>query len=291
MINHPSLHRNSPDVDHLDVGTDRGEPQARLAEFIKAKSLLWLLVRREFRNRYAGSTLGIFWNIIHPIVLVGIYILVFSSLMVDRSGGKTTTLVYVVHLTAGMIPWLVFSEILSRSTTVLVDNSSFLQKIALPVEVLHLSVLLNTLIIHTISYTALALFLLAVGYELPLRFLWVYPLMVLLALVATGFGLLLSVFHLVLRDVGQFVTIGLQFMFWLTPVIYPVSVMPKIVQEILRYNPIMPYISLSQFCFGAPDAAMECLNSAHLIFLLPFFALSIGIMFLRQHRSDLLDSL
>lgn len=268
----------------------QNQPRARLEEFFRAKSILWLLVRREFRSRYAGSNLGMLWNVIHPMVLVGIYVLVFSSIMADRAGGGST-LTYAVHLTSGIVPWLVFSEILSRCTTSLVDNGSFLQKIALPVEVLHLGIFINTLIIHTISYTALALFLVCVGYDLPIRFLWVYPLMVLLALVAMGFGLLLSVFHLVLRDVGQFVAIGLQFLFWLTPIIYPFSVMPDFVQRLLRYNPILPYISLSQYCFGSPNAATDFLLSAHLIFILPFFALSVGIIFLRKHRADLLDLL
>ncbi|MGF1571989.1 MAG: ABC transporter permease [Sumerlaeia bacterium] len=270
--------------------TEERLPQANLQEFLRAKSILWLLVRREFRSRYAGSNLGVFWNIIHPIVLVGIYVLIFSTIMAGQTGGGST-LDYAVHLTSGIIPWLVFSEILSRCTTSLVDNASFLQKIALPVEVLHLSVFLNTLIIHTFSFVALAGFLLVVGYDLPIRFLWVFPLTLLLALVALGLGLLLSVLHLVLRDVGQLVGIGLQFMFWLTPIIYPFSLMPEFVQTILRYNPLLPYISLSQYCFGAQNAATEFLISAQLIFILPFLTISAGILFLRKHRTDLLDLL
>ena len=265
-------------------------PVARLQEFLKNRSLLWLLIRRDLQSRYAGSTLGVLWNIIHPIILVGVYVLIFSSIMADRVGGGST-LTYAVHLTAGMIPWLVFSEIVSRSSTLLAENANFLQKVAIPVEILHISLFLSTLLLHSISYIALAAFLVLVGYDLPIRWMWVFPLVVLFAMVATGIGLILSVLHLVLKDVGQLVNVALQFLFWLSPIVYPMTALPESIQTILRYNPLLPYVSLSQFAFGDANSAQQYLMSAHGLFLLPFLTLSAGILFLRKHRGELLDLL
>lgn len=274
------------------------KPKARLAEFILASPVLWLLIKRDLKSRYAGSSLGAIWNLIHPIVLVGIYVLVFSNIMKDRAGGGSM-LGYAVHLTAGMIPWFIFSDIVNRCTGALVENANFLQKVALPVEVLHLSIFVNTILIYSISAVALALFLIIVGHPVPVQVVLAFPLLILIAIMGLGFGLILSVLNLVMRDIAQIIQIGLQLLFWLTPIVYPISILPDQIQILLRYNPLLPFISYAQACYGATDHAMVevarpevILNTGiHVLAILPFLSIAAGIMFLRSHRSELLDAL
>lgn len=260
-----------------------------MATLRRAAPVLWLLVKRDFRARYAGSTLGVVWNAIHPLVLIGIYILVFSRIMADR-GGSGSRLGYAVHLTSGMIPWFFFSEIVSRTTTTLVDNANFLKKLALPTEVLHASVFVNSFIVHASSLMALAVVLRLAGVPLGATVVLALPVMVLLGLAALGVGLILSVLHLVLRDIGQFVTIGLQFLFWLTPIVYYVAILPDSVARLIRFNPILGYISYIQRLFGSEGHAFFA-ESYHLMILLPFALMLLGTAFLRRHRGEILDLL
>ena len=260
-----------------------------LGNFLRARSILWLLVRREFQTRYAGSLLGILWNVIHPIVMIGIYILVFSNIMRHGIEGGSK-LGYAIHLTAGIIPWFLFSEVLGRSTTTLLDNSNFLKKMAIPEEVLHISILINSLIVHTISLIALIALLIVTGNTPGPEVIYAFPVLFALGLVAMGIGMLLSVMHLVMRDVGQLVTVGLQLLFWLTPIVYFVSILPESLRILPRLNPVMSYVSLIQRLFGSPDAGFQR-DSYIVIVVLPFAVIMVGLYFLRRHRSDILDEL
>ncbi len=259
----------------------------------QAMPVLGLLVKREFQTRYAGSILGVVWNLVHPVVMIAIYIVVFSQIMKGRAGAGGTTLDYAVHLTSGMVPWLFFNDVVSRGTGTLVENASFLKKLSLPPEILHASVLVNAFIVNLFSLTALILLLLIAGADVSAMVLLAFPLMILFGLFAAGLAMLLSVLHLILRDMGQLVTIGLQFVFWLTPIVYYYSaeILPQPVLDALRFNPILPFVSLTQDLFGSQGHAWRGGFSTALIFILPLATVTLGSFFLRWHRTEILDEL
>lgn len=259
---------------------------------IRSRSVLWLLVKRELRARYAGSVLGSVWNIIQPLFLIGIYVLVFSSVM-HRAGGGTRG-GYVVHLCAGLIPWLVFSETLQRCTGILTENANFLKKLTFPHEILHFSVLVHALIIHCISLLGLMALLTLFGVSLGREVLLAFPLLLALGLVAAGFGMVLSVMNLLLRDIGPLANLLLQVWFWLTPIVYVPAILPGgtdgWVFRLLRHSPILGYISATQAVFGSPQACFHD-DSIYVMTLLPFAAVWIGREVLRRQRAELLDLL
>lgn len=264
-------------------------PQRRLRDFLAAAPVLWLLVRRDIQTRYAGSTLGVFWNLIHPLILVGIYITVFSQVMVDRAGGESR-LDYVIHLTSGIIPFLFFQEVVGRCTTALVDNGLFLKRVAIPEEVLHAGIFINAFLIHGTSMVALAVLLLVMGVPLGPGVLLAFPVMVALGAFGAGLGMLLSVLHLLVRDIGQLVNIGLQFLFWLTPIVYFATILPDSLRPLTYLNPIHGYVSFIQRLFGSPQHYFVA-DSYHVMVILPFAAVLFGLSFLRQHRSEVLDAI
>ncbi len=259
----------------------------------QAAPVLGLLVKREFRTRYAGSVLGVLWNLVHPVVMIAIFIVVFSPIMKGRAGAGGTTLDYAVHLTSGMIPWLFFSDVVNRGTGTLVENAAFLKRLALPPEILHAGVLINAFVVNVFSLAALTVLLLAAGANPGADVLLALPLMILFGLFATGLAMFLSVLHLILRDMGQLVNIALQFLFWLTPVVYYYSadILPPAVMEALKYNPILPFVSLTQELFGSAGHAWSGGAPAALLFVLPLAALALGSYFLRRHRTEILDEL
>jgi len=255
----------------------------------RAAPILWLLIKRDFQARYAGSALGAVWNAIHPLILIAIYILVFSRIMTDRAGGGSM-LSYAVHLTSGVVPWFLFQEIVGRSTTSLVDNAQFLKKIAMPLEVLHASVVANAFAVHGLSLLALAALLALAGIPPSPWFLAAFGTMAALAVFAVGLGMFLSVLHVVLRDIGQLVTITLQFLFWLTPIVYFPTILPDKVERIVLLNPLTSYVSSIQALFRSPS---HCFSTAMLpaMLILPPLALAIGLAFLRRHRQEILDQI
>ncbi len=266
-----------------------------LQSVLRARALLWLLVKREFRARYAGSTLGVLWNVVHPIVLVGMYMLVFSHLMGERLGAAGRP-GYVIHLCAGIVPWFFFSEVVTRCTTALVDNAGALKKLVLPEEILYAGVLLNSLLTHFASLAVLALFLTIAGVhgESPLFFLASFllaaPVMVALGVLGVGIGMFLSVLHLLLRDIGQMLAIGLQIAFWSLPIVYLPSILPPRLRELVEYNPLLPYVSLIQGYFGSPDAVFNN-DGYYVVLIYPFLGMLVGISFLRKNRMEILDRL
>lgn len=264
-----------------------------LQDILKSRAVLWLLVKREFRTRYAGSSFGVFWNLIHPIVLVATYIIVFSQLMGSRMGGggaATGSYAYLIHLTSGIVPWLLFSEVLNRSCGVLLDNGGMLKKMALPEEILFLSVFITSLVIYGISLVALIVLLMVLGVPFSPSILFVFPVMFALGICAAGIGMLCAVMNLLVRDVGQFVAIALQIGFWALPIVYPAKILPDTIQNIAELNPLYGYFGLIQTMFGSPDAVFSPDSYATMI-LLPFLAVLAGTTFLRSKRAEILDAL
>ncbi len=261
-----------------------------LQSILDSKPLIWMLVKREFRARYAGSTLGVLWNLVHPIVLVAIYVLIFSQIMASKMGGDTSRFTYVIHLTSGIVPWFFFSEIVSRCTMVLMENANLLKKMALPEEVLFVSIFITSMFVHGVSLIALIVLLLAAGAPLSPIVLFAFPAMILLGVAALGIGMVLSVMTLLIRDVGQFVQIALQLAFWSLPIVYFPEILPDKVRSLIALNPLKGFFSLVQSLFGSPVAGFNP-DAYWMMILLPFGAMMIGITFLKNHRCEILDTL
>lgn len=261
-----------------------------LQHVLRSRSVLWLLVSREFRTRYAGSNLGALWNIIHPLVLIGIYVLVFSKLMGGRMGASGSRLTYTIHLCAGMIPWFLFSEIITRSSNVLIENSNMLKKMTLPEEVLFLSVFFTSTIVHSISMLALMLILTIMGAPLTPIVFFAFPVMILLGLSAVGIGMALSVATLLVRDLGQMVQIALQVGFWSLPIVYIPSILPEKLAHIALLNPFRGFFTLTQLLFGSPEASFAS-DAYWMMVLLPFASIAIGMSIVKRSRSEVLDSI
>lgn len=264
-----------------------------LQDVIQARPLLWMLVKRELKTRYAGSNLGAFWNVINPVIVIAIYVVVFSRLMggrVGAGGDESARFSYAIHLCAGIIPWFLFSEIISRCANVLTENANLLKKMPLAEEVLYLSVFFTSLIVHGFSMVALIVLLWLMGASLSPMVLFAFPIMVVLGLAALGIGMVLSVMTLLVRDVGQFVNNGLLLMFWSLPIVYPSTILGDRIDAIMRLNPFRGYFTLTQLLFDPSGTGFHS-DAYYTMALLPFFALAVGIVFVRTNKSEILDAL
>jgi lipopolysaccharide transport system permease protein len=270
------------------------------AEVWANRSILWLLTRRELKARYAGSMLGVMWNVIHPIVMIMIYILILGPIMKSKIGGGVGTGVYVVHLCAGIIPWLVFQEIVTRCAATILENAGFIKKVAFPEVILHLTAVLNSLFVHAISYTAFILILLVVGPFPGARVLACFGILAAIAVFALGVGLVISVLNIYFRDVGQLVSIGLQVLFWFVPIVYFPSLLTgpgagsfahRLVR-LMEWNPLLHFVRMSQWLFGDnPQEAWFSWSSLGVVVLAPVAALWLGLKVFNHFKRDVLDNI
>ncbi len=209
-----------------------------LRNLVERRSLLFQLVRRDFEQRFVGSAVGWVWGIIHPLVMLLSWTFVFSVCLHTKLPAGEVTTSYPLFLFAGMLPWLLFSETLQRSSSSLLEQANLITKTVFPAEMVPVSIFLSSLVSHLM---ALGLVVAAVSIWLNqisagLVLLPVY--MVLLGMFAIGCGWILSSLQVYLRDTAQVLTVILTFWFWLTPIFIAEKQFPARLRFLLNGNPL-----------------------------------------------------
>lgn len=200
-----------------------------LKEVLAARELLGNLISREVKGKYKRTVLGQLWSLANPLALMVIYTFVFG--LVFRStppaGDPSGLDVFALWLLCGLLPWIFFSTVLSAGTGSLVANAGLIQKVYFTRIVLPLATVGSNGYNWAFEMGVLVIALsIAGGFVLP----WVpmvILLMVLLAIFASGLALMLSVANVYFRDTEYFLTIVLQIWLYLTPIIYPLSLVEK----------------------------------------------------------------
>jgi ABC-2 type transport system permease protein len=197
-----------------------------IKEVIASRELLLNLTLREVRGKYKRTVFGQLWSLANPLVTMLIFTLVFGFILrIEPDTGDPSGLnIFAVWLLCGLLPWTFFSTVLNLGVGSIVGNAGLVQKVSFSRVVLPLSLVGSTGFNWIFEMGVLVIVLLAVGS-------WVLPwvpivivVMVLLAVFASGIALMLSVANVYFRDTQYFVSLLLQVWFYLTPIIYPVSI-------------------------------------------------------------------
>lgn len=217
---------------------------------VRFRGLLVTLTQRELQARYRGSALGFLWSLVNPLLLTGVYSLVFGWVL--TSGGRGFGIQpYAVFLVSGLFPWLWVSGALLEGTASLVSNGALIRKAVFPVELPPLvSVLAN------LAHFCLALPILAgtlivsrlLGFEVGGWGALLLPLVVVVQLpMIAGIALASSALNVLFKDVRDLVQNGLTLIFFLAPIIYPLEGVPvSFVATVVRLNPFTPFILACQ---------------------------------------------
>jgi ABC-type polysaccharide/polyol phosphate export permease len=226
---------------------------ATLTELSNARELMVNLTLRELRGKYKRSILGWSWSLFNPLVTMAIFTLVFLVfLKVDIPPGDPSGMnVFAFYLLCGLLPWNFLANGINGSMTALIDNATLIKKVYFPREILVAANVTSWLASLLIELAVFGLVLLIAGnMVLP----WLPALLVLVAVQAVfvvGIGLLLSVLNVYFRDVQHLMGILLQFWFYSTPVVYPLSVVPASVElfglevparAIYELNPMVRFV-------------------------------------------------
>jgi lipopolysaccharide transport system permease protein len=208
------------------------------------RSLLYGFLEQDIKGRFAGSMGGLLWSVIIPLVNIFIYIFVFSVVMKIRiQPEETGTDEFAIYLLAGMLPWLAFSEALSRSTPALLEKAGLITKVHFPVHILPYVMVFSSFILNGL---ALLLFLIYLAFSGYLSQLWLFfPLLLILHVLFTlGLAAFAAALCVFLRDLQQLMTVILSLWFFLTPIIYPLSMVPEPYSNWLVWNPTFYFAEL-----------------------------------------------
>lgn len=209
-----------------------------MQNLVERRGLLFQMVRRDFEQRFVGSAVGWVWGLIHPLVQLLSWTFVFSVCMKVKLPPGEVTQNYPLYLFAGMLPWLLFSETVQRSSASLLDQANLITKTVFPAEIVPLSIFLSALVSHIL---ALGLLVAAVGvWENHISvFLALLPLyMILVGLFSVGIGWIVASLHVFLRDTAQMVSVLLILWFWLTPIFITEDQVPQRLRFLLTGNPL-----------------------------------------------------
>jgi ABC-type polysaccharide/polyol phosphate export permease len=253
---------------------------------LKHRFLFEQMVRRELRQKYKGSVLGIAWYLINPLVLMGAYALVFKVLL-DVADIPD----YPIFLLAGLIVWVFFSQALIAAAPSLVVNAPLVRKVRFPRETIPASVAT----VQLVTFLAMLVLLLPVAVLVRDSFdpaLLLLPVVVVfLFCLVLGLSLLVAVLHAHFRDVEPIVVAALLPWFFLTPLFLPVELFPgiddhELIGDLLEWgNPVAPFVESMRTILWAGNAP----DIAHLAYVAVagLVALALGVLVFRRMERDL----
>jgi len=246
-------------------------------------------VKREFQAKYRNSMLGAVWTVLNPLAMILVYTLVFSQVMGNRLAGSISPYAYSIYLCAGTLTWALFAEITGRSQTVFLEHANLLKKLQFPRLCLPIIVVLNACVNFGIVFGLFTLFLVFSGSFPGWVFLALLPVLLIQIVFAISLGIIVGVLNVFFRDVGQFFSILLQFWFWFTPIVYPITALPPEVRAWLVWNPMATLVMSYQtvLVHGAlPDWA-----SLWPVALLSLLLCVFGLLLFRKRAGEMVDEL
>ena len=253
------------------------------------RELLYFMVWRDVKVRYKQTALGVIWVILQPLLSTLVFTVIFGVLLNVPSNG----LPYPIFAYAGLLPWQYFASSLTRTSTNLVDNANLITKVYFPRLTIPLSGVLASLVDFAVGLVMLAVLMLI--YRIPLTpAVLLLPLFLLLAMItALGFGLWLSALNVRYRDIKQLIPFIVQLWMYLTPVIWPVTIIPERFRSLLALNPMTGVVSGFRWALLGDASAVTGMQAPAGLFALSVViavaALISGMFFFRSTERTFAD--
>lgn len=247
-------------------------------------------VRRDFEVRYVRSVFGFLWAVIEPLSMILVYTLIFSAVMRARLPGIDDGWSYSIYLCGGILTWGFFVETINRCQTLFLDQANLLKKSNFPRATLPVIVLISATVNFVIIFAILCVFLLLID-RFPGRSILLFiPLLVVQQGFAMGLGMITGTLNVFFRDVGKAIGVVLTFWFWTTPIVYPISIIPERMQEILvDWNPLVALMAGYQsILLGHQLPGMQ---SFYLPLGVSIVSLGLGYYTFLKFSDDLVDEL
>lgn len=246
--------------------------------FLKYRHFLKELVKKDFKFKYRRSRLGILWSLLNPLLMIMVLSIVFSTLFNHHTPN------YILYLLTGKLIFDFFSESTSSAMRAINGNASLIRKIYVPRYLFPISKSIFSLI--NLTFTLIILFVIMLFSKI--QWFWtvlLFPLPILyLFIFAVGFGLLLSAYAVFFKDLNHIYSVVITAWMYLTPIIYPIDIIPDKYRTIIEANPMYYYISL--FRDIVLNGSFGDLNT-HLICMgVSLLSLALGLFVFQKKQND-----
>ncbi len=213
-----------------------------LVELPQRFDIIVSLTRREMAARYKGSVLGIFWAVLTPIVTIAIFTFIFAGIFGARFGASGSAWDYALYLFCGILPWNAFQESVQLSSQTIVSHTNLVKRVVFPLEILPIAQALSSLMNQMFGTIALLVASLIIERKLHATLLWLPVVVLPQLIVMLGASWLVASLGVFLRDIVQGVMLILMAWMYLTPIIYPESIVPPRYRPFINANPFTPLI-------------------------------------------------
>jgi lipopolysaccharide transport system permease protein len=246
-------------------------------------------IKNDFKARFVRSKIGGLWVVLHPLAMVLIFALILSTLLRAKLPDVDTIYAYPIYLTAGILAWTIFSEAVSKSLTIFIDNGNLIKKVSFPKLVLPIitagTVLLNSIVLLVAIFIVFAF----LGHFPGWQALWLPLLFVITLVFGMSIGLVFGVLNVFVRDIGQIIPVILQFGFWLTPIVYTITIIPEAQQHLFDYNP-MTHIAKAFQDVLLYDRMVDLLVLSKLM-IVSILVLALGLFIFKKASPEMVDQL
>ncbi len=257
------------------------------ADIWQHRYVLGQLIKRDVLLRYRGAMFGVLWMFLSPLFMLAIFAFVFGQIFQARWPQQAGDLPFWLMLYSGLITFNIFAETVSRAPGAVRSYASFVKKIVFPVQILPL-VPLGAALVHGAFNFSIMLTALAFTGGLHWQIL-LFPLLLLPAvLMALGLSWFVAAWGVFIKDMTQIVPVLVQMLMFLSPVFYPVSAVPAVLQPFYHYNPLGAVIEAAR----AGIAGQPITWSNWIVTLvLCLGAASLGHAFFQYSRDEFADAL
>lgn len=273
----------------MTIEPRRGWLDLRLHELWAARDLVMLFVWRDFVSVYKQTILGPLWYLIQPLLTTLVFTVIFGRIAALPTDGLPQFLFYL----SGTVVWSYFAECLNKTSQTFITNANLFGKVYFPRLAVPVSILISNLITFAIQF---ALFLGFVIYYMlsgagvqPNAWALLTPfLLLIMAGLGLGFGVIVSSLTTRYRDLRFLVTFGVQLWMYATPVIYPVSAIPERFQPLILANPLTPVVEAFRYAYlGAGTVNGPMLAYSVLVTLIVLF---IGLLLFNRTEATFMDT-
>lgn len=199
------------------------------------RELLKTNVKKDVRGKYKKSFLGFLWSFLNPLLQITVYAIVFPLIL------KNTQENYVIFLCTGLIPWTFFCTAMTRSASCMIENGNIIKKVYFPREILPISLVTAEAFNFIISSIIILCFVVFGGLGVS-KYILLYPIVLIVQyLLVLALSFIISSVTVYFRDLQHFIGVGLQLLFYGTPIVYSGDSIPQSFKWILNINP-MSYI-------------------------------------------------